>query len=163
MAYTFYPLYVSHFWGYNVQKVLPAVYSDELSYYELLAKLEYKINELVSTTDNLNDWQVAQDDAIAALEQAVTDFIAGGYKDDFEQFLLNWFDENFIDFLSERIKMVFFGLTSDGYFCAYVPDNLWSDIMFDTGMNYADKRTYGRLILRYNVDNARGVIDNTNS
>lgn len=162
MAYNFSPIYVTRFWGYNVQKVLPAVYSDELSYYELLAKLEWKINELVSTTDNLNDWQVAQDDVIDAIKEAVDAFIAGGYKDDFEAFLIDWFDKNFVSFLSERLKMVFFGLTRDGYFCAYVPDS-WSDIMFDTGMNYADKRTYGRLILRYNVDDARGVIDNTNS
>ena len=32
--------------------------------------------------------------------------------------------------------------------------------MFDTGMVYG-KFDYGRLILRYDVDNARGVIDNT--
>ena len=54
--------------------------------------------------------------------------------------------------------MVFFGLTSDGYFCAYIPD-AWSDIEFDTGAVFG-RFDYGRLILRYDVDGS-GVIDNT--
>lgn len=38
---------------FNVQKVLPAVYGDELSYYELLAKMEHKVNKLVTQANKL--------------------------------------------------------------------------------------------------------------
>ena len=62
------------------------------------------------------------------------------------------------DLISAGIKQVYFGLTSDGYFCAYVPDS-WSDITFDTGATYGTE-TYGRLILRFDSDGS-GVIDNT--
>lgn len=40
--------------GYNVQKVLPAVYDDSLSYYELLAKMQDKVNELIQLANELN-------------------------------------------------------------------------------------------------------------
>ena len=45
------------------QKVLPLVYDDSLSYYELLCKVVYKLNELVENQNNLSDEikQVAQD------------------------------------------------------------------------------------------------------
>lgn len=43
---------------YHVQKVLPAVYDDSLSYYELLGKLMDRTNELGVTTNNLSDlWE----------------------------------------------------------------------------------------------------------
>lgn len=52
------------------------------------------------------------------------------------------------DALSEAIKTVFFGITDDGHFCAYVPKN-WADyIEFDTIMDYGSKE-YGCLILNY--------------
>lgn len=72
---------------FNVQKVLPAVYGDELSYYELLAKMEQKINEEVGS---INDQNVK----LVLMQKAIDDFTAGGYKDDFEQFLDTWFAEN---------------------------------------------------------------------
>ena len=45
------------------QKVLPLVYDDSLSYYELLCKVVYKLNELVENQNNLSDEikKVAQD------------------------------------------------------------------------------------------------------
>lgn len=45
------------------QKVLPLVYDDSLSYYELLCKVVYKLNEMVENQNNLSDEikQVAQD------------------------------------------------------------------------------------------------------
>lgn len=39
---------------YFVQTVLPAVYGDELSYYELLAKVVNVLNELIENSNNLN-------------------------------------------------------------------------------------------------------------
>ena len=45
--------------------------------------------------------------------------------------------------------MVFFGLTLDGYFVAYIPES-WTQIIFDTGAVYGTPE-YGRLILSYDV------------
>lgn len=49
---------------YNVQKVLPAVYDDSLSYYELLTKLQCKIEELVKFYNQLAEYQDVQDKAL---------------------------------------------------------------------------------------------------
>jgi hypothetical protein len=50
--------------------------------------------------------------------------------------------------IEDRIKLVFFGLTDDGYFCAFIPDG-WDEIIFDTGADYEDQNTYGKLMLSY--------------
>lgn len=57
---------------------------------------------------------------------------------------------DFDEIISKTMKMVFFGLTDDGYFCAYIPDT-WDDIQFDTGMIYGEPE-YGRLILEMNTN-----------
>lgn len=132
--------------AYNVQKVLPAVYDDSLSYYELLAKIQKKLNESVTNINNLNEWQAAQDEVMAALNQMVEDFIAGGYKQDFDQFAQAWLDANIEASLAKAAHMVFFGLTADGHFCAYIPND-WS-FVFDTIADYADPN-YGSLTITY--------------
>lgn len=44
---------------YHCQKVLPLVYDDALSYYEVLGKLVEKINEIVEDiNDNLKDYMI---------------------------------------------------------------------------------------------------------
>ena len=53
------------------------------------------------------------------------------------------------------VKQVFFGLNQEGYFVAYIPQS-WSDIIFDTGWNF-NEDTYGRLILRWDVDSVYTV------
>lgn len=81
------------------------------------------------------------------------------YYEEWNKELEAWLTENAGQIYALFAKQVFFGITDDGYFCAYVPDS-WADIEFDTGSVYGSY-TYGRLILRYNVDGG-GVIDNTN-
>ena len=62
------------------------------------------------------------------------------------------------DIIGKYIRMVFFGLTLDGYFVAYIPDGTgWDDIVFDTGAVYGTNE-YGRLILLMDVDEARPVM-----
>ena len=158
MGYT--PLTLKYLCMYNVQKVLPAVYDDSLSYYELLAKIQAKMNEVIVSENNLNEWQQAQDEVIALLEERVNDFIDGGYRDEFDRFVRQWLEDNFEGYLDTWVHMIFFGLTDNGHFCAYVP-RTWHDIEFDTGAVFG-RSDYGRLILRMRV-NGEGVIDNTYS
>lgn len=132
--------------AYAVQKVLPAVYDDSLSYYEVLAKVQCKLNEVVESLSNLNDWQEAQDAVMAQLTQMVEDFINGGYRDDFDQFAQAWLNENIHEALTKATRMVFFGLTEDGHFCAYIPSD-WA-FVFDTVIDYTDPN-YGRLTIKY--------------
>lgn len=92
---------------------------------------------------------------LEALKRAYEEFETGGFVDKYLEQIEAWINENMERLFSEAAKMVFFGLTLDGHFVAYIPDS-WADIDFDTGMVYGTE-TYGRLILRYDVDSTHDV------
>ncbi len=50
--------------AYNVQKVLPAVYDDSLSYYELLCRIQCKLEEVIAFSNQLAEYQDVQDQAL---------------------------------------------------------------------------------------------------
>jgi hypothetical protein len=117
-------------------------------------------------TEFINKQEIPEIDrlqgAIEALEDAFQKFQESGFDDYYAEQIRQWVQDNMESIISQAVKMVFFGLTDDGYFCAYIPDS-WSDIEFDTGAVYG-RSDYGRLILKFEPDpNAQGVIDNTYS
>lgn len=143
------------------QKVLPAVYDDSLSYYELLCKVVDYLNKVIDELNTQGDAITELQENVAALDLAFAEFKEHGFDDYYAAQVERWVAQNLDAVLKAFVKkQVFFGLTSDGYFTAYIPD-AWSDIIFDTGMVYG-RSDYGRLILRFDADGA-GVIDNTYS
>ena len=96
--------------------------------------------------------------AIEELQELFRKFQESGFDDYYEQQVIKWIGDNIAILYQQLAKQVYFGLTSDGHFCAYVPDS-WSDITFDTGAVYGTE-TYGRLSLRFDSDGS-GVIDNS--
>lgn len=144
MAYT--PQILRALCLYNVQKVLPAVYDDSLSYYEILAKLQQQCKELVEANNYLQEWQATQDEVIQELSQAVEDFINGGYRQDFDQFAQDWLRENVEEALALGSHMVFFCLDDSGYFKAIIPQK-WA-MVFGTIVDYDDPN-FGSLTITY--------------
>lgn len=132
------------------QKVLPAVYDDSLSYYELLAKVIEKLNEVIDAYSGSGEIIQYLLTELQALQAEFEEFKEGGFEEYYEAQLDRWIRENMEGIIGKAIKMVFFGLTRNGYFVAYIPDS-WKEIRFDTGMVY-NLDTYGRLILRMDVD-----------
>ena len=70
-----------------------------------------------------------------------------------KQAILDWCSHHLTDLVGATIKNVFFGLTDDGHFIAYIPDS-WEDITFNT--TYYDivlsshpEYGYGHLVLSY--------------
>lgn len=61
-----------------------------------------------------------------------------------------WMGENALDFVGNLVHMVFFGLTDDGYFVAFIPES-WEDITFGTtGLDdFPEGIPYGHLTLSY--------------
>ena len=139
--------------------VVPEMYWNAYSQEQRLKWLACTLEKLVhfvngTLVDGLNQ----ADDEIEKLANEFEKFKESGFDDYYAEQVAKWIDEH-LEFIFDRvIKQVFFGLTDDGYFCAYVPSS-WADIEFDTGMVYG-QFDYGRLILRFNVDGS-GVIDNT--
>ena len=130
------------------------VYSDEQRFKHLCKEL----HKLVCYADMLGQNINIDHKIIDELEKEFDKFKESGFDDYYKTQLEQWIEDNLPQLFTFFVKQVYFGLTDDGYFCAYIPES-WSDIEFDTGMQYG-KFDYGRLILRFNVDGS-GVIDNT--
>ncbi len=146
---------------YWCQLVLPAVYDDSLSYYELLAKVTAKINEVIDSNNELAGYVAQNTEDIAVLKEEFQKFKDGDYDYIIEEAVAKWLDVHMEALIKQSLLIgLWFGLTSDGYFCAYKPES-WTDVDFDTGEIYG-RSDYGRLILRTSVE-GEGVINNTYS
>lgn len=82
---------------------------------------------------------------------ALQAWIDGIEKGDIPEELINglgaWLDANLESLIGKSIKFVWFGLTEDGYFAAYIPEK-WQELTFDTIMNF-DNEYYGHLLICY--------------
>lgn len=137
---------------------IPKFYWDVKSQEQRIKVMCCLIQQLIDQYGSTDSQIQKNSDAIAELQELFRKFQESGFDDYYEQQVIKWIGDN-IEILYEQLaKQVFFGLTSDGYFCAYVPDS-WSDITFDTGAIYGTE-TYGRLVLRFDADGS-GVIDNS--
>ena len=140
--------------------VVPKLYYDALSPEQRIKKLCEELHRLCEYANLLGENINLDHEAIEQLQSDFQRFIDGEYDQYYEEVIYRWIQDNFASLISAGIKQVYFGLTYDGYFCAYVPDS-WSEISFDTGAVYG-RSDYGRLILKFEPDPAaQGVIDNT--
>lgn len=144
--------HIYHFW---CQRVLPAVYADELSYYEAICVLQNAINTLIKEYEFMNEnidelIKFANDltEILKGYDKLLKDIANGKYVDLYLKSIINWIDQNLQCLVARIVKMVCFGLDDNGHFVAYIPYS-WKFLQFDTGYNYNDKATYGHLILSW--------------
>ena len=127
------------FWCY---KVLPLVYDDSLSYYELLCKVVSKLNELIEKYASFDDVVAEIQSAIDALQKQIDEF-----------------DTTYIEKLikDKLANMIYVWISDAGYFIYYIPES-WNDVSFNTtGLDisneelanngHIDNYEYGRLVL----------------
>lgn len=114
-----------------------------------------QIQSLTALVQGLAKGQEAQGGNVTALNSAMAD-LAAAQKciserlncGDFENGkFLEWADKNLPAMVCEMVRFVWFGLTPDGHFCAYVPAN-WGWLTFDTGTDITEPE-YGHLIITY--------------
>lgn len=113
-----------------------------------------KVTSYDETIQALNDWITENNPKITELMDFMNDMQnVNTLPEGVKQALYDWASEHLIDLVGATIKNVFFGLTDDGHFVAYIPDS-WSDITFNT--SYYDiilsdhpEVDYGHLILSY--------------
>ena len=132
------------FWCY---KVLPLVYDDSLSYYELLCKVVSKLNELIEKYASFDDMVEEIQSAIDALQKQIDEF-----------------DTTYIEKLikDKLANMIYVWISDAGYIIYYVPES-WDDISFNTtGLDIQNEQLadnghvanyeYGRLVLSMYAD-----------
>ena len=139
--------------------LLPQFYYDVPSIEQRVKELCKTLAKIAAYSDELATQLNIDTEALEKLEADFKTFMESGFDDYYKAQVAQYIADN-IDSITQQFtqKSVYFGLTSDGYFCAYIPEN-WSDIVFDTGTVYG-RSDYGRLILRFSSDGS-GVIDNT--
>lgn len=137
---------------------IPKLYWDVDSQEQGIRQLWKVVKKLCEHADEICDQTNLNTEDIRKLHEAFEDFVEHGFESYYERQLERWFLDNAWKIYDRIARQAFFGLTSDGYFCAYVPES-WREIEFDTGAVYGTEE-YGRLVLRFAAD-GRGVIDNT--
>lgn len=118
------------------QKVLPLVYDNSLSYYEVLCKVVDYINELINSDKTI----VLNVDKLTTEVNTIKNILSDGSKEEIDNIIRNYIATS-----------IFFGLTKDGYFVAYIPES-WSDIRFGTtgyDITTNSETNYGHLALIY--------------
>ena len=89
------------------------------------------IKELMREVDALEDWKAQHEKEYAELKAFYEAIISGNFPKSMIDALKQWLSENALDLIGELVKMVFFGITEDGYFVCYIPES-WEDIIFGT-------------------------------
>lgn len=136
------------FWGFTAfTPTIPKLYWDVKSQEQRILNLFDLLNKLVCYADTMGIQISANAAAISELQAEFESLKEGGLLDYYEKQLTDWINVNMEELISQAVKMVFFGLTQDGYFCAYIPSS-WAGIEFDTIMDYASPN-YGCLVLSY--------------
>lgn len=115
------------------QKVLPLVYEDSLSYYEILCKCVKYINELIDNNKIIAD-------ELESLKEELK--IVQKWIDNFDT---TFIEKEVQEYLAKAVQTVTFGISSAGYFMAVIPDWL-SKLEFGT---IQDGYLYGHLTLSY--------------
>lgn len=118
------------------QKVLPLVYDDSLSYYEILCKVVDYLNNMRDDINTINDeWEALQAE-LAVIKEWI---------DNFDTTVL-------INFIKESLlKMIIVGINDNGYIVYNIPDG-WEDITFNTtelDIFLTIQPEYGHLVLSY--------------
>ena len=100
--------------------------------------------------DAVKHWIEDTQPTIDELNQLLDTIESGNLPEGMQEGIRKWLEVNALDLIGELVKMVFFGLTDDGYFVAYIPDS-WSDITFGTtGYDLIiPGYEYGHLVLTY--------------
>ena len=147
------------FWGFSAfTPTIPKLYWDVKSQEQRILNLFDLLNKLVCYAEQMGIQLNVSQDELEKLKAEFEKFQDSGFEDYYEKQVAQWIKDNAATLFQLLAKQVYFGLTDDGHFCAYIPDS-WSDVTFDTGAVYG-QADYGRLILRFDADGT-GVINNT--
>lgn len=118
------------------QKVLPLVYDESLSYYEILCKVVDYINKLIEQDKVFG----AELDELRSDMETVQKWIAN--------FNTSYAEQIIKEYLA---TMIFVEISDAGYIVYYIPSN-WNSIQFNTtglDVDIAEQPEYGHLVLSY--------------
>lgn len=131
---------------------VPKLYWNVKSQEQRILAICKQLHKLICYADMLGDKIEIEHTDIVELKALFDKFMQSGFDEYYAKQVEAWIDKNLKFIFDHTVKQVYFGLNEQGYFVAYIPES-WDDIIFDTGIVYGSD-TYGRLILRWDVDNS---------
>lgn len=110
------------------------------------------VKELTEIASSLEEWKTQHEDEYEQLKALYDALMSGNFPPSISEAFERWMQRNALGLVGELVKMVFFQITDDGYFVAYIPDS-WADIIFNTtGYDIVISGTdYGHLTLSFNI------------
>ena len=126
---------------------VPAVYDESLSIIQQMGHIIAWVKDIAKGVNGSLEQVEENERAIARLEELFEKFQESGFDDYYREQIHEWVQANMEPIISDAIKMVWFGLTDDGYFCARIPKS-WAGLIFDTNVDYGSDN-YGCLVLKY--------------
>lgn len=115
-----------------------------------LRELICYVKKLIDAVKKIDSWIEEHEIEYQELKAFYDALISGNFTPEMENALYEWTIKHTEEIIGRAIKMVFFGITDDGYFVAHIPDS-WDDITFGTtGLDiFPPGIEYGHLTLSY--------------
>ena len=126
-----YDLSTFKFWCY---KVLPLVYDDSLSYYEVLCKVVDYINKLIEQDKIFGNELVKLKEDLTTVQNWIDNYDTSYAKKVLEKYIAN---------------MIYVDISDSGYIIYHIPES-WNDVKFyTTGLDITvpTENEYGHLVL----------------
>ena len=126
-----YDLSTFKFWCY---KVLPLVYDDSLSYYEVLCKVVNYINKLIEQDKIFGDELTKLREDLTTVQNWIDNYDTSYAKEVLEKYIAN---------------MIYVDISDSGYIIYHIPES-WNDVKFyTTGLDITvpTENEYGHLVL----------------
>lgn len=137
------------------QKVLPLVYDDSLSYYELLCKVVDYLNKVIEKSNDMGDKITELEATVDEIKEEIEYLSSelekvknGDYVSLYLDSIIKWIDTNLQELVARIVKYVFFVIDDSGYFNALIPYS-WQFLQFDTGYDTSNPNEYMHLILNW--------------
>lgn len=139
---------IAPFFGFtDFTTALPEFYWDVYTAEERIKEICFKLQKLVCYSNMLADNINIDHTLIDELQEAFEQFMASGFDDYYKDQVHDWISENFQVIMDGLLgHMLFFGLTDDGYFTAYIPQK-WAFVL-GTDVDY-ESPNYGCLEIYY--------------
>ena len=109
------------------------------------------VKQIADLVEGLEDWKTEHVEEYEQLKALYDAIMSGNFPESVTNAFEKWMKTNAIDLVGEMVKNVFFEISDDGYFIAWIPDG-WDDIIFNTtglDITLAIQTDYGHLVLSY--------------
>ena len=109
------------------------------------------VKDLLECCDSMNEWKTQHESEYEQLKALYDAVMSGHFPGSITTAFQNWMNANAIELVGEMVKCVFFEISPEGYFIAWIPDG-WDDIIFNTtelDISLALMPEYGHLVLSY--------------